>query len=92
MARRQLEVRVPYSAGMAEPPEVEAKWRELGGPGSPWCVGSSVEKTPPKPWPLERKLAYRRKRLEARMRQKFPLFVDEMVAAAVAKNREYYGG
>jgi hypothetical protein len=40
---------------------------------------------------LKAKQSIRRKRLETRIRAKYPLFADEMIAQALAAKPEYYG-
>lgn len=76
-------------AGEPCPPEVEALWR----PGTGYSISVDFLDTEPiKRWPPERKAAVRRKRLEARLKKKIPLFVEEFMARELAARPAYFEG
>ncbi|MCX5794933.1 MAG: hypothetical protein NTY77_05525 [Elusimicrobia bacterium] len=76
---------------MTAPKEIQDKIEELGGPGSGWSLVCSVEGKHRPPWSLARKQSYRRRRLELRMKQKFPLLAAELVTSEIAARPGYFG-
>lgn len=69
------------------PPHIAA----LHTPGDGYSIGMAAVEPEPKRWTPERKFAYRRKRMEARVRKKAPLFADEFIRAELARKPEYFG-
>jgi len=55
-------------------------------------VISHMSIDPPRRVPAETLAKIRRQRLERRMRARYPLLADEMIAAELARNPDYYRG
>lgn len=59
--------------------------------GSGYAIYCDYVHLPIQHWSPERTFAYRRKRLEARIRKKYPLFAEQMIAESIQAKPEYYG-
>lgn len=81
-------VSVPEKCGAPPCPEEIRKLHVLGSGYAVYC--DAVQK-PIKHWSNERLFAYRRKRLEKRVRKKYPLFAEQMIADALQAKPDYYG-
>jgi len=71
------------------PPEIDAAYP---GFGKGYCVCWSAICEPPKAMSKEKLSSIRKKRLERRMRAKYPLFADQLIAEEIAKKPDYYDG
>ena len=73
------------------PEEIRAIKSQVGF-GSGYFVTWRGIKNPPKPRSKETLASIRRKRLERRMRNKFPLLADEFIEDKLRSNPDYYAG
>lgn len=72
-------------------PGCPAELLRLHVPGSGYSVYVARIPEPIRHWSPERKFAYRRKRLESRLRKKYPLFAEQMITEAMHAKPDYYG-
>lgn len=76
-------------AGCACPPEILAHWR----PGSGYAVTLDfVDQSPVRRWSKATKASVRRRRLQARLQRRVPLFADELFAREIARRARYFEG
>ena len=59
--------------------------------GSGYFVGLDAVLPAIKPWSPARKFRYRRSRLAARVRKKYPMFAEAIIAERIAARPEYFG-
>jgi hypothetical protein len=60
--------------------------------GSPWVITWSPVSAPIKPLSQEALASVRRKRLARRVKAKYPLLADQIIAEELAKKPDYYAG
>jgi len=65
--------------------------RRLHVLGSGYALYCDSVPVPIQHWSPERLFAYRRKRLERRIRKKYPLFAEQMIEEAMRAKPDYYG-
>ncbi|GAA5533825.1 hypothetical protein [Deinococcus aluminii] len=93
--RVQLRVRVeaaPGQGGPPTPPEILARWQELGGPGGRWVVCSQFVEPPPERRSQEHRARQRLGNLQRRMEKKAPLFAEQLVTDQLARRPGYFAG
>ncbi len=73
-------------------PEMLARYMELGGPGSGWFMGWRALEKPRRTWSPEAKARNRRKRMEKRMWDKFPLFAEDLIRQELEARPAYFAG
>lgn len=71
------------------PPEIDAAYP---GFGKGYCVTWRCVSSLPKRLSKEKLKNVRRKRLERRIKNKYPLFADEMIKEEMKKKKNYYDG
>lgn len=76
-------------AGSPCPPSVQSLWK--AGAGYAICIDFPPS-APIRRWSDERKAAARRRNLERRIRNKAPLFADELIAREMAARPAYFEG
>lgn len=90
--RELLRIAYPYAEGTGEhPPEVEETLRLNPGYSIGW-QSPVVERDPARLWTPERKATARRANLRKRLERDAPLFMEELFAAALARQPEYFAG
>lgn len=71
------------------PPEIDAAYP---GFGKGYCITWSAISKPPKALSPDALASVRRKRLERRVRKKYPLFAEMMIQEEMEKKPDYYNG
>ncbi|MHB8191803.1 MAG: hypothetical protein ACYDGL_00820 [Bellilinea sp.] len=71
------------------PPEITDAYP---GVGQGYVISWSYVSDPPKQLNREQLANVRRKRLERRMRQKYPLLADQIIAEELSRKPDYYNG
>ncbi|MXV21671.1 hypothetical protein [Deinococcus xianganensis] len=95
MARIQFTERVEVSAGRGAPgmpPACQARYQELGGPGSGWSVCVERIEAPAKIRSQEHRARQRQANLTRRIQQKAPLFADQLLHEHLAQQASYFAG
>ncbi|WP_216327911.1 hypothetical protein [Deinococcus aestuarii] len=95
MARVQLTVRVEVPPGKGSPgapPEIMARWHELGGPGCGWSICSQFIEPPVKVRSQEHRARQRTQNLERRATKKAPLFAEQIIHRELTRRPGYFAG